>query len=124
MLFNSFEFAIFLPIVFIIYWFFFSKTLTLQNLFITFASLVFYGWWDWRFLILLIASSSVDYFAALQIANTDDPKRKKFFLYLTLTSNLGILSIFKYFNFFSTSLITVLHTIGFEPDFVTLLSFP
>src|SRR6476620_3179658 len=102
MLFNSFEFALFLPLVFCLYWFAFSKTITLQNLFILTASLVFYGWWDWRFLFLLLLSSSVDYFLSIKIADTEDPKKRKLYLTTTLVSNLGILCIFKYFNFFSS----------------------
>lgn len=120
MLFNSFEFALFLPLVFCLYWFGFSKNITLQNLFILGASLVFYGWWDWRFLFLLLLSSSVDYFLSIQIVDTEDPRKRKLFLTITLISNLGILCIFKYFNFFSSSLNAVLHTVGFQADFITL----
>jgi len=57
MLFNSIEFAIFLPIVFLLYWFAFGRNLKLQNLFVVLASYVFYGWWDWRFLVLIAFTS-------------------------------------------------------------------
>ena len=66
MLFNSFEFALFLPLVFIIYWAWANKTLTRQNLFILLASYLFYGWWDWRFLGLLLLSTGIDYFFGLK----------------------------------------------------------
>ena len=67
MLFNSFTFLIFLPIVFLLYWFVFQKNLKLQNAFLLLASYVFYGWWDWRFLGLIIASSAVDYWCGLKL---------------------------------------------------------
>ena len=62
MLFNSIDFAIFLPLVFILYWFVFSKNLKLQNTLIVVSSYIFYGWWDWRFLILIFISTFVDFF--------------------------------------------------------------
>ena len=69
MLFNSIEFAIFLPIVFILYWFFTSKNLKLQNLLLLFSSYFFYGWWDWRFLTLIVFSSSIDYIVGIKLGN-------------------------------------------------------
>lgn len=67
MLFNSFDFAIFLPIVFVLYWFVFNKSLKLQNLLLVVASFIFYGWWDWRFLLLIVFSSDLDYIVGLQL---------------------------------------------------------
>ncbi|WP_339698773.1 MBOAT family O-acyltransferase [Algoriphagus aquimarinus] len=69
MLFNSFTFLIFLPIVFLLYWFVFQKNLKLQNAFLLLASYVFYAWWDWRFLGLIIASSAVDYWCGMKMSN-------------------------------------------------------
>src|SRR5690606_31212361 len=73
MLFNSFTFLIFLPIVFILYWFVFQKNLKLQNAFLLIASYVFYGWWDWRFLGLIIASSALDYWCGIRMSTVDRP---------------------------------------------------
>ena len=67
MLFNSFDFAIFLPIVFMLYWFVASKNIRLQNFLIVVASYVFYGWWDWRFLSLILFSTLVDYFVGIRL---------------------------------------------------------
>ncbi len=101
MLFNSLDFAIFLPIVFILYWFVFNKqSLRIRNIFLIIVSYIFYGWWDWRFLSLIIFSSFVDYFVGLKIASTTDKQKRKHFLLISLFVNLGILGFFKYFNFF------------------------
>ena len=81
MLFNSIEFAIFLPIVFILYWFVTNKNLKLQNLLLLFSSYFFYGWWDWRFLTLIVFSSSIDYLVGLKLQTTDKE------------SNHGVISI-------------------------------
>ena len=74
MLFNSFEYAIFIPVVFILYWFVFNKTLQLQNLFLLVVSYIFYGWWDWRFLSLIAFSSVVDYIVAKLLSKQEDDK--------------------------------------------------
>lgn len=100
MLFNSIEFAIFLPIVFTIYWVLAKQNYKLQNLFLVIASFIFYGWWDWRFLFLMVFSASIDFVAGLKIVSTDIQKKKKLFLTLSLLSNIGILGVFKYYNFF------------------------
>jgi D-alanyl-lipoteichoic acid acyltransferase DltB (MBOAT superfamily) len=103
MLFNSLEFALFLPIVFLVYWFVFNKNLKAQNLWIVFASYVFYGWWDWRFLSLIAFSSLVDYFVGLGLLNQDNPKKRKVLLLTSIIINLGFLGFFKYYNFFAES---------------------
>ncbi|MFP5470112.1 MAG: MBOAT family O-acyltransferase [Bacteroidia bacterium] len=103
MLFNSIEFAIFLPIVFVIYWFIVSKNLTLQNSFIVLASYVFYGWWDWRFLSLILISSLVDYVIGIQFSKLSNQKKRKLLLFTSIAVNLLILGIFKYYNFFAES---------------------
>jgi D-alanyl-lipoteichoic acid acyltransferase DltB (MBOAT superfamily) len=103
MLFNSLEFALFLPIVFLVYWFVFNKNLKAQNLWIVFASYVFYGWWDWRFLSLIAFSSLVDYFVGLGLLKNDNPHKRKLLLVTSILINLGFLGFFKYYNFFADS---------------------
>lgn len=104
MIFNSIDFAIYLPLVFLIYWFLLGKNLRAQNFFLLVASYVFYGWWDWRFLSLITISSLIDYIVALRLQSTNDTKQRKIWLMVTLVSNLGLLGFFKYYNFFLDSL--------------------
>lgn len=99
MLFNSIDFAIFLPIVFAIYWLL-KKSIGAQNIFLLIASYIFYGWWDPRFLILIALSSLIDYSISIQLDKTENAKQRKLLLTASLVSNLGILAFFKYFNFF------------------------
>jgi alginate O-acetyltransferase complex protein AlgI len=103
MLFNSIEFAIFLPIVFALYWFVANRRLKLQNALIVAASFVFYGWWDWRFLSLLVFSASVDYFVGLALGKEEDIRKRKLLLWISISINLGLLGFFKYYNFFTES---------------------
>ena len=104
MLFNSIEFAIFLPLVFLLYWFVFGKNLKLQNLFIVVASYVFYGWWDWRFLVLLAFTSLFSYGSGLLIEKCrNTPRKSKTVNVLNIVVNLLILGVFKYYDFFATS---------------------
>lgn len=105
MLFNSIEFAIFLPIVFILYWFVFNRNLRLQNLFVVAASLVFYGWWDWRFLSLILLSTVVDFSIGILLSGEENPKKRKIFVVASLMINLGLLGVFKYYNFFIDSFV-------------------
>ena len=120
MLFNSIEFAFFLPIVFLLYWFIFQKNLKIQNLFLLLASYFFYAWWDWRFLGLIFISSLSDYLIGAEINRTENDKKRKQFLYLSLFINLGILCIFKYFNFFSESFYLAFQTLGIKIHPLTL----
>ena len=103
MLFNSIDFAIFLPIVFILYWFVTKKNLRLQNILLLVASYVFYGWWDWRFLSLIVFSSFVDYFVGIWLSKTEQNHQRKILLWISIFVNIGFLGFFKYFNFFSQS---------------------
>jgi len=103
MLFNSLDFAVFFPVVFILYWFVFNKNRKYQNLFIAIASYVFYGWWDWRFLILIVLSSLIDFVVGIQLGKTTIQRKKNLLIILSLTFNLGMLFFFKYFNFFIDS---------------------
>lgn len=103
MTFNSIEFAIFLPIVFLLYWFVTNKNLKNQNVLLILASYTFYGWWDWRFLTLIIFSSFLDYSIGVAISKTNNAKRKMSLLIISILTNLGFLAFFKYFNFFAQS---------------------
>ena len=103
MFFNSIEFAVFLPTVFCLYWFCFNKSLRLQNLLILAASYLFYGWWDWRFLSLIIFSSLIDFSIGIQLAKKEIAWQRKLLLGLSISVNLGFLGFFKYFNFFTDS---------------------
>ncbi|WP_053990716.1 MBOAT family protein [Mangrovimonas sp. TPBH4] len=99
MLFNSLDFAIFFPIVFILYWIV-SRNRNARNFLIILASYVFYGWWDWRFLFLIAISSFVDFYVGKKLGKAEDIKRRKLLLSLSLFINLGFLVYYKYTNFF------------------------
>lgn len=103
MLFNSFEFFIFLPIVFILYWFVFGKKLKYQNFLIVIASYIFYGWWDWRFLSLIIFSSFIDYGIGVLLSKENRQVKRKLLLWTSICINIGFLGFFKYYNFFIES---------------------
>jgi len=120
MLFNTLAFALFLPIVFLLYWLWANKQVKRRNLFVILASYVFYGWWDWRFLGLIFLSSLIDYVVAAQLDHTEAPRKRKLLLGLSLVSNLGILGSLKYFNFFLDNAVILLEALGFEPHVSTL----
>lgn len=120
MLFNSHEFMIFLPIVFLLYWFVFRKY-KLQNLFLIIASYIFYGWWDWRFLILIIATSLFSYTTGLLVGHNEGRRHlQRIWSTVNILANLGILCVFKYYNFFLENLNLMFRTLGFSLDWVTL----
>ena len=100
MLFNSIDFAIFLPIVFALYWFVFKKNLRLQNILLLVASYIFYGWWDWRFLGLILFSTIIDYFVGIGLGREEREQQRKLLLLTSILVNLGFLGYFKYANFF------------------------
>lgn len=115
MLFNSFEFLIFLPIVFVLYWFVLKGKTKSQNILIILASYTFYGWWDWRFLILIFISTVVDFYVGQQIfKNIDDLKKSRYWLWVSMVFNIGLLCYFKYFNFFIDSFIDMFHGVGYN----------
>jgi alginate O-acetyltransferase complex protein AlgI len=120
MLFNSITYAIFFPIVFFLYWFVLAKNLKYQNLLLLIASYIFYGWWDWKFLALIVLSTVADYYIAILISKTQNNTKKKFILCFSLTINLGILAFFKYYNFFISSLVSALSTFGIQANLHTL----
>ena len=114
MLFNSIDFAIFLPVVFILYWFLLKKNLKLQNLFLLAASYFFYGWWDWRFLSLIIFSTLVDYFVGKGLSKSDNPTHRSILLWTSISVNIGFLGFFKYYNFFLENFIAFFSFFGSE----------
>ncbi len=113
MLFNSLSFAVFLPIVFILYWFATRGNLKFQNVLLLIASYFFYSCWDWRFLFLLIFSTLLDYFTGLEMQNSKTENSRKFWFYLSISINLGFLCIFKYYNFFAESFANSVANLGF-----------
>lgn len=114
MLFNSIEFLFFLPTVFLLYWFVFVKSLKLQNLLILLSSYTFYGWWDYRFLVLIFLSTVVDFILGILILDQNNRKIQKLLVLFSILFNLGLLGFFKYFNFFIDSWVDLLSSIGFE----------
>ena len=114
MFFNSIDFAVFLPIVFILYWFVTNKNLKLQNTLIVVASYLFYGWWDWRFLSLIFFSTIIDYTIGHKLKTEENQFKRKVLLWTSILVNLGFLGFFKYYNFFLDNFITAFTFFGFE----------
>ena len=124
MLFNSFEFTIFLPIVFLLYWFVFDYALSkckhqllLQNLFIVVVSYIFYGWWDWRFLILIAITTVLSFLSGIGIEKAPTQRSKKAVMIANIVVNLGILGVYKYYDFFAREFAQLF---GIESDFLLL----
>ena len=114
MLFNSLDFALFLPIVFILYWFVTKKNLKAQNILIVVASYVFYGWWDYRFLSLILFSTLVDYAIGRALSTQEDTSKRKALLWTSILVNLGFLGFFKYYNFFLDNFVSAFSFFGQE----------
>lgn len=112
MLFNSIDFAIFFPIVFALYWFVFGRSRRSQNVLILVASLFFYAYWDWRFIAIILISITTDYVCGLWIEKSKTIQFKRSWLALSIALNLGLLCVFKYFNFFVDSFIEVFRMFG------------
>ena len=112
MFFNSIDFVVFLPIFFILYWFVTNKNLRLQNALVFVASYVFYGWWDWRFLSLILFSTIVDYFVGIGLSKNTNQKTRKYLLWISIIVNLGLLASFKYYNFFLESFVDAFSFFG------------
>src|SRR5688500_19367701 len=117
MTFTSGTFLVFLSLVYALYWRFRRDG---QNRLILASSLLFYGWWDWRFLFLLLVTTGIDFAVASALMRADDPRRRKYLLALSLATNLGVLGFFKYFNFFASSLEVGLSKLGFQSNPLTL----
>lgn len=120
MLFNSIEFCIFLPVVFAIYWLIDKRQLSIQNFFLLLASYFFYGWWDWRFLSLILLSSIIDFSIGIALAKTKRKSKRQLLLALSLFMNLGFLGVFKYYNFFIQNFIDAFSFFGKELEVSTL----
>lgn len=112
MLFNSIDFAVFLPLVFVLYWLVMNRSLRGQNFLIVVASFTFYGWWDWRFLFLLLFSSLVDYGVGRGLMRWEAPGTRKVLLWTSIIVNLGFLGFFKYYNFFVDNFVAAFSFLG------------
>ena len=118
MLFNSLTFALFLPIVFALYWFVFQRNLKIQNFFIVIVSYVFYGWWDWRFLVLIAFTTLCSWSCGVLMQRVDNqhasPLRlsRKLLNISNILLNLGILGVFKYYNFFVENFVSAFASVG------------
>ncbi len=113
MLFDSPVYFLFLTLVVLGYWRLDRKR---QNYFLLAASYLFYGWWDWRFLLLMIASTGLDFAIARKISSVTNPRQRKILLILSLTVNFGVLGVFKYFNFFAASMVRAAALLGAGPS--------
>ena len=120
MIFNSISFVVFFVIFFIFYWFVFNKNLRLQNLLILIGSYVFYGWWDWRFLSLLIGYSLVNFLLGFYIYKAKEHYTKKFLAFMGVFVGIGLLSYFKYTNFFITSFLTLFSSLNIKLEVHTI----
>jgi alginate O-acetyltransferase complex protein AlgI len=114
MFFNSLDFALFLPIVFLLYWSLNNVRLIFQNFLILASSYIFYGWWDWRFLSLILISTVIDFSVGLSLKSIVNPKRRKILLLISILANIGFLGFFKYYNFFLENFITAFSFFGNE----------
>lgn len=119
MLFNSISYLLFLPLVFTIYWLL-KKKLNTQNLLILIASYIFYACWDYRFLVLIIFSTLVDFFVGIQINKQKTPGKRRYLLAISIFTNLALLGFFKYYNFFIDSWVEFTSIIGLNVNFNTL----
>ena len=120
MIFNSIEFGIFYTIVIITYWIFFNKKDKPRNIFLIVVSYIFYGWWDWRFLSLIVISSFIDFIIGKMIFKEEKQQKRKWLLIVSLCVNLGFLGFFKYFNFFVDSFVNAFSLFGTAPHASTL----
>ena len=120
MFFNSLNFAVFLPVVFILYWFVTNKNLKFQNILLLVSSYFFYACWDWRFLFLLVFSTLLDYYTGIKMSDAKNQNSKKFWFWLSISVNLGFLGVFKYYNFFATSFADAIANFGIQVNTWTL----
>jgi D-alanyl-lipoteichoic acid acyltransferase DltB (MBOAT superfamily) len=120
MLFNSITFAVFLVIVFILYWAMKNKPLVYQNVLLLTAGYVFYGWWDWRFLSLIFFTSTIDFLIGSGLGKTEKRSNRKLLLVTSIILNIGLLFFFKYYNFFVDSWISLMSSFGLQAHRSTL----
>jgi D-alanyl-lipoteichoic acid acyltransferase DltB (MBOAT superfamily) len=114
MFFNSIDFAIFLPVVFFLYWFVTGKNLKIQNILIVIASYTFYGWWDWRFLSLIVFSTLTDYLVGIYLSKTENKYRRKVLLWISVVVNILFLGFFKYYDFFVENFVSAFSLFGIK----------
>jgi alginate O-acetyltransferase complex protein AlgI len=112
MIFNSFDYLLFLPVVFALYWFVARNSIRYQNVLLLVASYFFYAFWDYRFLFLLVFSTSLDFLCGLKMFASDNQRSRKFWFWLCVCVNLGFLGVFKYYNFFADSFADMLSGFG------------
>ncbi len=117
MLFNSLSFALFLPFVFFLYWFTSKGNFKVQNVILLLASYFFYSCWDYRFMFLLLGSVTLDYLSGIKIAEVKEKRNKTIWLWISIGINLGFLGVFKYYNFFASSLVESLSYLGITANF-------
>lgn len=120
MLFTSIAFALFLPLVLGLYWAIGAHRFRTQNALLIAASFLFYGWWDYRFVLLLLATTGFDFFVGMQLGRIVNERRRRAFFIASIVTNLTALGFFKYFNFFSDNFSRLLHSVGVSADMVTL----
>tara|TARA_Y100000385_G_scaffold291476_1_gene369730 strand:- start:8765 stop:10213 length:1449 start_codon:yes stop_codon:yes gene_type:complete len=113
MLFNSLDFAFFLPIVFALYWLA-KRNIKLQNTILLISSYYFYACWDWRFLSLILISSLVDFLVGITLSNQEHVVKRKVLLWTSISVNIGFLAFFKYYNFFVEEFVAVFSMFGRE----------
>lgn len=116
MLFNSIGFFIFLPICFLLHWYVFARNLRARNAFILFISYIFYGWWDWRYLALIIFCSLVAFICGILIHTAGTQRLRKLYLTISIVVPLSVLVVFKYYDFFVTSLVQAVGSVGIDLD--------
>ncbi|MDR1584967.1 MAG: MBOAT family protein, partial [Prevotellaceae bacterium] len=119
MLFNSIDFAIFMPLVFLIYWAL-GKNVKIQNLFLLAASYFFYAWWDWRYLSLILVCSLTNYGAGILIQKFKGLKIQRLVLIACCTICFGILGVFKYYDFFVNAFVDAFSLFGVKMQAHTL----
>ena len=118
MQFDTYTYALFLPLVFFIYWGL-RNHLKWQNLFLLVASYVFYGWWDWRMLSLILLTTVSTWGTALMMKG-ERTRTDKMWMIANIGLNMGILGVFKYLNFLRDSFVHLLNLFGMNPDWPTL----
>lgn len=121
MIFTSLDFALFLPVVFILYWFIFNRSGKSQNILLLLAGLFFYGYADWRFLFLIVGNALLNYFIGIQIAESKKENIQRRYLWTGVIINLGVLGFFKYFNFFYDNFVDLINLFGFQANHSTLM---
>ena len=120
MLFHTSAFLVFFLTVFALHWWVVKRSVRWQNVLLLLASYFFYGCWDWRFVALLLFSTLLDYYTGIQIGSTENDHKRKTWLWISVGINVGLLGVFKYYDFFALSLADLMASLGYKVDVVTL----